>query len=600
MSTKKIVPIKYTDRDFTSIKDSLVEYAKRYYEDTYKDFNEASFGSLMLDSVAYVGDILSFYLDFQANECFLDTALEYQNVVKLTKQMGYKYPGRPTAQGIASFYILCPANAAGTKPDADYMPILKKESSFSSIAGNKYMLAEDVDFSHSNNEIIVAKVNSITGIPVYYAVKAHGHIISGEMKTEFIDIGDYTKLRSVPLADGEGVSEILSVFDADGNEYYEVDYLSQDVVYKEFVNPTQSDKEDAPKIIKPVQVPRRFVVERELGKTSLQFGYGSESDNSSDQIMDPSNILLKMHGKKYISDESFDPYNFTTSDKLGVSPSNTTLEITYRSNTAGTTNAPVGAITQINDIETKFTNYFDLSRSKIADVRNSLEIINDVPILGDLQFVDAGALKARAQGAFYSQNRAVTSDDYKNLAYSMSPHFGSIKRCNIILDSDSFKRNLNMYTICENSAGKLVAPNNSIKQNLKTWISRYKMINDSIDILDARVLNLGVEFTIVTEDGFNKSEVLNNCLNEIETYFSKVPEIGESLSIIKIYSILNDIDGVIDAMHVTIDHKSGTNYADLRFNVKENMSADGRYVIIPKNVIYEIKFPESDIRGVVK
>ena len=600
MSTKKIIPIDYTSRDFTSIKDSLVEYAKRYYEDTYKDFNEASFGSLMLDTVAYVGDMLSFYLDFQANECFLDTALEYENVVKLARQMGYKYQGRPTAQGIASFYMLCPANSSGTKPEDKYMPRLLKGSTFSSTAGNKYILAEDVEFNHPNNEIIVAKVNPTTGTPSYYAVKASGLIISGELRTEFVDVGEYAKLRNIPLSDGEAVSEVISVHDAEGNEYYEVDYLSQDTIYKEFANPTAVNKDDAPKILKPIQVVRRFVVERGVGKTSLQFGYGSESEETSDQVLDPSNILLKMHGKKYITDKSFDPYNFTSSDKLGVSPSETTLEIVYRSNLAENTNAPVGSITQINDIDFKFKNSFELNGAKKADAINSLEIINEVPVLGNLEFTDSQSIKARAQGSFYSQNRAVTTQDYKVLSYSMPPQFGAIKRCNVVIDANSFKRNLNMYTIAESAAGKLIIPNSSIKQNLKTWISKYKMISDTIDILDARIINLGIDFVISTEEGVNKVDVLNNCLLGLEKYFSTAPEIGEPFNIIKVYSILNNITGVADASDVEILQKTGTTYSDLRFSIKENLSPDRRFVIIPKNVIYEIKYPNSDISGVVR
>ena len=80
---KKNFPIRYTSRDYNSIKDDLIEYVQRYYSDTFKDFNEASFGALMLDTVSYVGDILSFYLDYQANECFIDTASEYNNVLRL-------------------------------------------------------------------------------------------------------------------------------------------------------------------------------------------------------------------------------------------------------------------------------------------------------------------------------------------------------------------------------------------------------------------------------------------------------------------------------------------------------------------------------------
>ena len=164
MVEKKKVPINYTSRDFNTIKESLVEYAKRYYPNNFKDFNEASFGSLMLDTVAYVGDILSFYLDYQANESFLDTALEYNNVIKHSRQLGYKFTGAPTAVGEVSFFVLVPANSAGTAVDADYYPKLKRGSTVFSTAGTSYLLIEDIDFSKTTNEIIVSNVNSTTGV----------------------------------------------------------------------------------------------------------------------------------------------------------------------------------------------------------------------------------------------------------------------------------------------------------------------------------------------------------------------------------------------------------------------------------------------------
>ena len=600
MSGKKVVPIKYTSRDFESIRDSLVEHAKRYYPDTYKDFNEASFGSLMLDTVAYVGDMLSFYLDFQANECFLDTALEYQNIVKLSKQLGYKYAGRPTAHGELSFYILCPANDGGSAPDADYMPKLNRKSQFNSSGGGSYMLTEDVDFSHSNNEIVVAKVDSTSGVPTHYAVKARGRIISGVLRRELINVGEYTKLLKLELPGGDAVSEILSITDSQGNQYYEVDYLSQDIVYKEFPNPTSSDQELTPKLLKPVVVPRRFIVEREVGSTFLQFGFGSESDLASDKIVDPSNILLKQHGKDYMTDSSFDPNNFTTTDKLGVSPSDTTLEIVFRINSAAGTNAPVGAVTVVADPIISFKNASELSTTKIKDVRASLESINESPILGDLQFRDSAAIKSHARGAFYSQNRAVTSEDYKVLTYSMAPQFGSVKRVNTVLDQDSFKRNLNMYVISEDVSGKLITSNDSIKQNLKTWISNYKMMNDTIDILDARIVNLGIDFGVVSEPSVNKLEVLNSCIDAIASHFRQTPEIGESFHITRIYSILNELPGVIDTYKVDVVQKTGEDYANIKFNISSNLSSDRRYVKIPQNVIYEIKYPDSDVRGTVK
>ena len=182
----------------------------------------------------------------------------------------------------------------------------------------------------------------------------------------------------------------------------------------------------------------------------------------------------------------------------------------------------------------------------------------------------------------------------------MDPKFGSIKRCNIVLDQDSFKRNLNLYVIAENFDGTLVKANNSIKENLKTWLNKYKMLSDTIDILDARVINLGIDFSVLSEEGANKGEVLQRCFVALEDYLDNTPEIGEPFHVTKLYNVLNNVNGVVDTFKLDVFQKTGDEYSDTLLNVKQNISADGRYIIIPKNVIYEIKYINDDIRGIVK
>ena len=125
MPKNKNVTVKYTSREFESIKEDLVQYAKRYYPNTYKDFSAASFGSLVFDTVAYAGDILSYYLDFSVNESFMDTSVEFENVRKHARSLGYKYSGTPSSFGTITLFILCPSNIDGTAPDTNYLPILK-------------------------------------------------------------------------------------------------------------------------------------------------------------------------------------------------------------------------------------------------------------------------------------------------------------------------------------------------------------------------------------------------------------------------------------------------------------------------------------------
>ena len=118
--------IKYTSRDFNSIRNDLIEHAKRYYPDSFKDFNEASFGAMMVDSVAYVGDILSFYLDYQANESFLTTAHEYNNIIKHGKALGYKVAPAPSSYGMVTLFVRVPAAPSGFGPDTSFIPTLRR------------------------------------------------------------------------------------------------------------------------------------------------------------------------------------------------------------------------------------------------------------------------------------------------------------------------------------------------------------------------------------------------------------------------------------------------------------------------------------------
>ena len=488
---KKRAPIKYTDRDFDSIKNSLIEHARRYYPDTFRDFSEASFGSLMLDSVAYVGDVLSFYLDYQANESYLNTALEFENIVKLARQMGYKFNESNSSMGTVTFYVLVPAKSHGLGPDPDFIPILKRGTEISTNGAATFFLTEDIDFSKQDNEVVVGRVDSSTGEATHYAIKAFGQVISGIILREDIEIGTFEKLRRVEL-DSLGITEILTVTDSSGHEYHEVDYLSQDIVYKEIPN-RNSDTGEPNFILKPFAVPRRFVVENDLGTTYLQFGYGSESSLDTDKVSKASEVVLELTGKNYVSNSSFDPSNLKSTDKLGVGPANTTLVITYRQNTAETVNAFTDQLTSITGPVFEFTKA-NIDNGKAVAVISSLECTNEEPILGQVSSMTSDEIKRHAIDTYASQNRAVTANDYKSVVYRIPSKFGKVKRCAVLQDLDSLKRNINLYVVGEDADGKLASTNQTVKQNLKQWLATYKMINDTIDILDAKIFNFGIEF----------------------------------------------------------------------------------------------------------
>lgn len=594
--TKKVTAIKYTARDFNTIKDELVEYSKRYYPETFSDFNKASFGSLILDTVSYVGDVMSFYVDYQFNESMLNTAVEFDNIVKIAKQLGYKYNPKSTAFGFLTMYISIPADPSGLGPNVDYIPVLKKGSTFGSTGGQTFTLLQDVDFSQSTNEIVVAEVDQTTGTPTRYAIKTTGIVQSGFNQQKVVQVGSFERFKKIDLED-PNVLEIISVIDQEGNEYYEVDHLSQDVIFREVSN-NNFQTDGVPSILKPFPVPRRFTVEKTNITTVLQFGYGSEDELTESSVVEPAQAVLQLQAKRYSSEASFDPTNLIKSDKFGVSPSNTVVTVIYRKANATTSNAAAGTITQVKSATLSYSNLDNTTANERATISTSIEIFNQEPLTGEVRLDAAEELRRNAMDFYATQNRAVSALDYQALIYSMPASYGRIKRCSIFQDNKSFKRNINIYVISQANNGTLTTANSIIKSNLKTWLSQYKMINDTVDILDAKIINYGIDFNIVVDSQYDKTDILNKCLNALYAEVS-IMDIGESISVANIYNILNKITGVIDVTNVTIVPKIGGSYSDVYLNFDKAKTYDGKYVNAPKNVIFEIKFPTSDIKGTV-
>ena len=600
MVKKFTPPIKYTDRDFQSIKQSLFDYAKKYYPNTAADFNEASFGALMLDMVSYVGDVLSFYVDYQASESFMDSAVEFKNVLRLAQQMGFKYTPDVSAFGSVALFVKVPANVNGLGPDLNYMPVLRRNSKFTSRqTGVAFFLIDDVDFGASDNQVIVTDVDSTTGNPTFYAIKAYGNVISGDVATTSITVGDYTPYKKFEL-EAPNLAEVISVTDTQGNDYFEVDYLSQDLIYTSVPNDGE-DKALVPNYFKAVSVPRRFVIERNDDGSFIQFGGGANTDAivENDKKLDPSAVALKMFAKDYVSENSFDPNILTQNNNLGIAPSNTTITVTYRTNLSDTINIGVDDIKNVSFADFRFNREETLNANQVSTVIRSLEISNEDVIVGEVQDIDSEEIKMRAMGTFATQNRAVTKQDYISLVYSMPGKFGRVKRAKVAQDKDSFKRNLNLYVVSEGLDGSLTRTQSIIKTNLKNWLSRYKMLNDTMDIIDANILNLQIEYEAIAENGFNKFTVKDNIATVLGDYFDKVPEIGEPIYITDIYNVMNETPGVADVTDVTINVKSGGIYSNYFINLDDYISPDGRLISIPSDAVYEIRFVGDDIKGVV-
>jgi len=595
---KKIIPINYTSRDFESIRQELENFARRYYPNTYQDFNEASFGSLMLDTVAYVGDILSFYLDYQTNESFLDSAVEYSNVLRLARQLGYKQTTSPASYGLLTFYIEVPAATTGLGPDPALTPILEAGSTFNSVGGGTYTLLGDVDFNNSAVETVVGQVNPLNGQPTTYVLRLKGRAVSGRGNVATIPMGDFQRFQVVKIP-APNISDVIRVLDTDGNEYYEVDNLSQNIVYKAIRN-TGENRRTVPNILKAVPVARRFALETINGETYLQFGYGSANNRLTNPVVDPTEVILDLNGRTYSTEIDFDPTRLISTDKFGIAPANTTLTVEYRYNTTTDVNAGVDTITQIADARLRFKSQGSLSTASRATVRNSLEVSNEQSFVGDVSLPSTEEVRQRTYSHFATQNRAVTGRDYQALCYSMPPKYGMIKRAAVLKDTDEFKRNVNILVISESSTGKLIKSNATLKNNLKNWLLHYKMISDTIDILDPLIVNYAVEYEVMTDLGANRFEVINRCTDALASQLSFVQDIGERLSLTEMYRVLQKVEGVVDVSSLEVKLRSGNLYSESNYNFEGALSADGKNVLAASNVIFELKYPNLDLIGSVR
>ena len=597
---KKKTPIDYTKRGFNEIRQELISYIKRYYPNSYKDFNASSFGSLMIDLMSYVGDQLHYYIDHNANEANPVFAKEAENVIGHLMPYGLKIR-KPAAPSLVDLYVPFPAKQSGIGIDENYEVVVLSSSEYKTQGGNVFSQTEDVIVNASTADIIGHKLTDDGSSLSYYILRVPVPVKSGIVRDFSVDVGDPRKFLKIEIPDAN-ISEIISVVDSEGNEYIQVDNLSIDSVIMPLID--KSEEDGTTKVrMKNIPVPRRFVVEESLNKTYIQFGYGSDEDLSTNSLVDPSRPLLKQPGMKHISTPRQNPYNVFTSNALGVAPQNTTITVTYRSNSTLNVNAAVGTLNQIVTSHLTFTNEQLLDSTKIDYIRENLEVYNEEPINGFVSIPNTEELKMRYLGNYAAQGRAVTKQDYISSVYSMPSAYGSIKRASIIRDTNDLRRNLNLYLMAEGADGKMQAPSILLKQNVKTWLDSLRMISDSIDIMDAKIINLGLDIKVQVSNSSNPQSLLSEIKTKVyEELMTIPPNIGEAFYISEVYRILRQIPEVINIPlrdGVVVRNIVGNNtHSTYSYDISENMSLDESYIYVPENSIWEIKYID-DIRGTI-
>ena len=583
---------------FDDIKKKLVAKMKSQYPNAYSDFNKSSFGSMMVDLIAMMSEQMSFYTQFVANENYPQTARSAYALNYHAQTSGKGVFNAYSSTGVIKLITFLPQSAEASGPDTKFRHSILKGTKFQGLTGGVFTSTEDVSIDFSEDKSVGTLFSEDGAGVTFYTYEVEVPVVSGEERTFSISVPEYQKFLKIEVKD-VNVSDILKVVDSTGNEYYRVENLSQNVIYKSLPDEDYDNSQVSSKLV-PFPVPRRYMVEYEGDKVYLVFGYGSEDSLKVRPVADPSQIALLKPGQDHIYDTDFDPAKLLSTDKFGVSPQNTVLEITYRANTVENSNAASKTIDTVSNLKLSFENPAVLTssnRQKLNFIRQNISCKNTEPINGVVNFETTQELSQAIQSARNAQSRAVTAKDYETVAYLMPSSFGSVKRVSVSKDKNELTRNLNMFVVSENSSKKLEACSAALKNNLKTWINEYRMVSDSIDIFDASIVNFGLEIDVSLKNSSSSQTSMSSIRSRLFEELNLVtPEIGQHFSIGFVEEVLNSISIISRINRIKVVLKNGADYSDTRIDIKNSMSLDGGMVIIPSNMIWEIK-NKTDIIG---
>ena len=662
--------IKYLNKDFGQFRDNLIEFAKTYFPTTYSDFNESSPGMMFIEMVSYLGDVLGYYIDDTLKESMIHSAEDRANVVALANFLGYKPKVTSPALTRLSVYQLVPSKrkASGNLYDGDnrfdldagYLIRIKEGMNVtSSSSGLTFRTTELVDFADiTDREVTVYERNEF-GEPVYYLVKKYVNCISAESETINITFGSPQQFSRIDIGD-TNVVEIYDVRDSNGNKWYEVPYLAQELVYTDYANSEQNDKslsqfkDSVPQILKVTKTSRRFVRQvNEDNTTSLIFGAGNST--SSDETFLPTfkNVGLGLNNSIDKLGASFDPANFLKSKSYGQAPANTTLTVTYFKGGGVSANVPVNDLTKIDLIEfdEDLSLFDDDELSLYRFCKNSVAVDNEIPATGGRGPETINEIRENALAYFGSQNRAVTRKDYQVRTLALPAKYGGVAKAycapdgeldnnspssllaspenldefaGLVLDLQDKKLTetqiktelqkyltnkkgtvneknnpfaINLYVLGYNSNKNLSSVNKAVKENLKTYLSEYRMLTDGVNLLDGFVINVGVDFEIRVFNSYNKREVLLQCITEIENYFNIDNwTFNQPINISELELIIAGVEGVQSVPKCMIENKCGGTYSKHKYNIE--MATKGKMVYPSLDPsVFELKYPGKDIKG---
>ena len=602
--------INYINKDFGEFRNQLINYSQTYFPSTYTDFTNSSVGMMFIEQAAYIGDVLSFYMDNQIQENFLQYARQPDNLYDMAYMYGYKPKTTGLAEVDIDFYQQVPAKLSGSEyvPDYDYALYLPANTQVSTTGGSivNFTTQDPIDFSISSSlDQTFETVAALSlGIPSYYLLKKTRKTYSGTIATTTFSVGDPQEFLTFNITDSN-IAGILDVVDSNGNIWYEVDYLGQELIYDSLRNtnvndPNTSLDTDAPFLLQTKQVQNRFAT-RFLDETTLQlqFGAGNPADTTEEVIPNPFNVGLGLPFEQNKLTAAYSPTNFIFTNTYGVSPTNTTLTVRYYTGGGVQSNVLANTTTNLNTGGIKFIQG-GLNSNTAQYVFDSLASNNPFGASGGKDGDTVEEIRQNSISNFTTQLRNVTADDYLVRALSMPSRYGKVSKAHTQKPkADEANTTLDLYVLTEDANNKLTVASDTIKNNLKKYIEQYRMIGDTISIKDAFVINFSVDFEIITYPNFNSNQVLEVCIRSLQTYFDTNRwQISQPIIIPDLFVLLDQLDGVQTVKNVFINNKTGTTkgYSQWAYDMK---GANQNGTIFPSldPSIFEIRYPNTDIKG---
>ena len=594
----------YLNRDFGDFRGELLRYANVYFKDKIQDFSEASLGGMFLDMAAYVGDNMSFYLDHQFRELSPNTVTEASNIEAMVRNAGIKIQGNSPASVTVDFYLEIPAitdTITGEYiPEAVSIPKIKDGARLTTPAGVNFYLTEKLDFAEKTvNGTYAAEVTPIlnnSGVVSSFVMKKSGLCVSGTNTTEKFAINSsFVPFRTISLTNPH-VTSILRVYDTDGNDYYEVESLSQDTVFRK-ARTASGDTS-----IEVIASPYRYINETQVvdRSTVIRFGSGDGSNIFEAKAPDPSDLALPLYGKETFSKFSLDPNKLLKSTSLGVSPTNTTITVVYRHGGGANHNVAADSINEVVELEYEFLKGVSYNVSQA--VQASLAVSNPKPATGGAVAPTLQELKNFVVSSRSMQNRIVTTDDLLARIYTLPTEFGIVHRANVLPNPENALSSI-LYVISQDSAGLLTQCGDALKRNLSTYLNEFRLIGDAMDILDATVINFQIKITCRFAHNVNKYELISKIQSAVKKLYTREKMVlGKPIIISNIRAVVQNLTGVISVVDVKLVNVSGTILNRVYSASAKNLDLaldDDIYFSEPYE-IFELRYPNDDILVTVK